>query len=78
MSQIRTKVILHYIIMIHVTTRMSENLKNCYHGYKNSTINTQVKDHIPLKTAKKLGTLDLSKFENKKMNVKSTSLLYLG
>ena len=52
--------------MIHVTTRMSENLKNCYHGYKNSTINTQVKDHIPLKTAQKLGILDLSKFENKK------------
>ena len=36
--------------MIHVTTRMSEkSLKNCYHGYKNSAINTQVKDHIRLK-----------------------------
>ena len=53
--------------MILVTTKMSEkNVKNCYHGHKNSAINTQVKDHIPLKNSKKLGTLDLSKFENEK------------
>ena len=51
--------------MIPATTKMSEkSLKNCYHGYKNSAINTQVKDFIPLKNIKKLGTLDLSKFEN--------------
>ena len=53
--------------------------KNCCHGYKNSAINTQVKDHIPLKKQPKLGTQDLSKFENEKeMNVKSTNLLHLG
>ena len=50
--------------MILVTTKMSEkSLKNCYHGYKTSAINTQVKDHIPLKNWKKLGTVDLSTFE---------------
>ena len=67
--------------MILVTTKLSEKslktvAKNCY---KNSAINTQVKDHIPLKKQQKLGTQDLSKFQNEKeMNVKSTSLLHLG
>ena len=29
-----------------VTTKLSEkSFKNCCHGYKNSAINTQVKDH---------------------------------
>ena len=41
--------------MIFVTTKMREKvLKNCYHGYKNSAINTQVKDHIPLRKQQKI------------------------
>ena len=47
--------------------------------YKNSAINILVKDHIPLKKQQKLGTQDLSKFENEKEMIgKSTSLLLLG
>ena len=77
---IKTKVIHHDIIIILVTTKMSEkSLKTVAMVYKNSAINTQVKDHIPLKKQQKLGTQDLSKFENEKeMNGKSTSLLLLG
>ena len=40
--------------MILVTTKISEKVfKNCYHGNKNSAINTQVKVHIPLKNSQK-------------------------
>ena len=39
------------------------------------SLKTVAKDHIPLKKQQKLGTQDLSKFENEKeMNGKSTSL----
>ena len=39
--------------MILVTTKMSEkSLKKLLPWLQNSAINTQVKDHMPLKTAK--------------------------
>ena len=53
-----------------------EVFKNCCHGYNNSAINTQVKDHIPLKKQQKIRN---TKFQNEKeMDVKSTSLLHLS
>ena len=61
---------------------MEKVFKNSYHCYRTSAINTQVKDHIPLKKNRKnLGTVDLSRFEksvkNEKWNIKRTSLLHL-
>ena len=47
-SQIKTKVIHHDIIVILVTTKLSEHVfKNCCHGYKNSAINTKLKIIYP-------------------------------
>ena len=52
------------MIGLMVTTKMSEkHLQNCYHEYKFFAINTQVKDHIPLKKQKNVVTVDLSRFE---------------
>ena len=52
---IETKVIHHDIIMILVTTKMIEkSLKKLLPWlHKNSAINTQVKDHIPLRKQQK-------------------------
>ena len=45
----------YFKITILVATKVREEvLKNCYRSYENDAINTQVKDHIPLKEQKKI------------------------
>ena len=56
--------------MILVTTKLSEKslktvAKNCY---KNSAINTQVKDHIPLKKQQKIRNTGSIKISKRKKN----------
>ena len=66
--------------MILVTTKMSEkSLNTVAMVTKILPLIPKLKIIYPWKNSKKLGTQDLSKFENEKeMNVKSTSLLHLG
>ena len=66
--------------MILVTTELSEkSLKTVAMVTKILPLIPSLRSYTLEKNSKKLGTQDLSKFQNEKeMDVKSTSLLHLG